>query len=148
MLLNLQSVCFIVYVVKNYVNPNRTIIRTRTRGGSTISRVGGKGQRRSTNLFFGQNIPENCMKMKTICNQLYRLRFAHQFQAEMPEAKVSWLLCLGSLVSKIDNAMHLLHLLGKISKWSDDNLWFSEPLSFALGMTGYLGHCLVKQAWV
>ena len=24
------------------------------------------------------------------------------------------------------------------SKWSDDNLWFSQPLSFALGMTGYL----------
>ena len=51
-----------------------------------------------------------------LCNQLYRLHFAHQFLAQMLEAKVSWLLCIGRLVSKTDNVMHLLHMLGKTSK--------------------------------
>ena len=43
--------------------------------------------------------------------------------------------------------MHLLHMLGKTIKKSDGNLWFSQPLSLALGMTD-LAHCLVKQARV
>ena len=33
----------------------------------------------------------------------------------MPKAKVSWLLCIGRLVSKIDNVMHFAHLVEQAS---------------------------------
>ena len=35
----------------------------------------------------------------------------HQFLAQMPKAKVSWLLCIGRLVSKTDNVMHFARLV-------------------------------------
>ena len=63
-----------------------------------------------------RNLFNNLVWNQCVCNQLYRLRFAHQFWAQMLEAKVSWLLCIGRLVSKTDNVMHLLHMLGKTSK--------------------------------
>ena len=39
----------------------------------------------------------------------------HQFLVEMLEVKVSWLLCLGRLVSKIDNVMHFACLVKQAS---------------------------------
>ena len=33
----------------------------------------------------------------------------------MYEAKVSWLLCVGKLVSKADNIMHFAHLVKQVS---------------------------------
>ena len=33
----------------------------------------------------------------------------------MSEAKVSWLLCIGILVSKTDNVMHFAHLVKQVS---------------------------------
>ena len=33
----------------------------------------------------------------------------------MFEAKVSWLLCIGILVSKTDNVMHFAHLVKQVS---------------------------------
>ena len=89
MLLNLQSVCFIVYVVKNYVNPKPHYYQNQNQGWIHDFPGGGQRSKEEHQPILWPNIPENCMKMKTICNQLYRLRFAHQFQAEMPEAKVS-----------------------------------------------------------
>ena len=59
---------------------------------------------------------------------------------EMPEAKVSWTVYLGRLVSKIDNIMHLLHLIDKIGKYM--------MKIYALGTTSCLAQCLVKQAMV
>ena len=35
----------------------------------------------------------------------------HQFLVQMPKAKVSWLLCIGRLVSKTDNVIHFAHLV-------------------------------------
>ena len=35
----------------------------------------------------------------------------HQFKAEMSKAEVSWLLCIGRLVSKTDNVMHFARLV-------------------------------------
>ena len=35
----------------------------------------------------------------------------HQFLAQMPKAKVSWLLCIGRLVSKTDNVIHFARLV-------------------------------------
>ena len=39
----------------------------------------------------------------------------HQFLVPMPKAKVSWLLCIGRLVSKTDNVMHFAHLVEQAS---------------------------------
>ena len=39
----------------------------------------------------------------------------HQFLAQMPKAKVSWLLCIGRLVSKTDNVMHFAGLVEQAS---------------------------------
>ena len=39
----------------------------------------------------------------------------HQFLAQMPKAKVSWLLCIGRLVSKTGNVMHFAHLVKQAS---------------------------------
>ena len=33
----------------------------------------------------------------------------------MSEAKVSWLLCIGKLVSNADNVMHFAHLVKQVS---------------------------------
>ena len=35
----------------------------------------------------------------------------HQFLVQMPKAKVSWLLCIGRLVSKTDNVIHFARLV-------------------------------------
>ena len=35
----------------------------------------------------------------------------HQFLVQVPKAKVSWLLCIGRLVSKTDNVIHFAHLV-------------------------------------
>ena len=40
---------------------------------------------------------------------------AHQFWAEMSKTKVSWLLCIGRLVSKTDNVMHFACLVKQAS---------------------------------
>ena len=43
----------------------------------------------------------------------------HQFLVQMPKAKVSWLLCIGRLVSKTDNVMHFARLVKQASAdWS------------------------------
>ena len=39
----------------------------------------------------------------------------HQFLVPMPKAKVSWLLCIGRLVSKTDNVMHFARLVEQAS---------------------------------
>ena len=39
----------------------------------------------------------------------------HQFLVQMPKAKVSWLLCIGRLVSKTDNVMHFARLVEQAS---------------------------------
>ena len=46
-----------------------------------------------------------------------------------------------------------MHLLHKLDKQANELLTIylpnpSQPLSFALGMAGYLAHCLVKEARV
>ena len=46
----------------------------------------------------------------------------------MSEAKVSWLRCIGKLVSKADNAMHFAHLLKQVS---DDHVFMTKILLIA-----------------
>ena len=49
----------------------------------------------------------------------------HQFLIEMLEAKVSWLLCIGWLVSKTDNVMHLPRLVKQASADRMCCSWFT-----------------------
>ena len=50
-----------------------------------------------------------------MCNSLYSYTPRHQFLAEMPEAKVSCLFCIGRLVSKTENAMRLANQCRHVS---------------------------------
>ena len=96
------------------------------------------GQSKSSNLYLGWmlwyfslqsyyvNVCERFyhIVLHTCCRVMISRRHGYldiYLQPKLPEAKVSWFLCLGRLVSKIDNAMHLLHLIGKTSKWAADN---------------------------
>ena len=51
-------------------------------------------------------------KSRPLCGQPSYPR--HQFEAEMSKAKVSWLLCIGRLVSKTENVMHFAHLVKQV----------------------------------
>ena len=66
------------------------------------------------------------------------LYFADQFWVEMPEAKVSWLLCLGRHVFKIDNVAYCTCLV----KQAKDLLTFYGYTTIAFSW-GWLGSSLI-----
>ena len=79
----------------------------------------------------------------------------HQFLVQMPKAKVSWLLCIGRLVSKTDNVMHFARLLEQASAtgcWSlhverivldlrSEAAWVLIPLGVILPLLPILSIC-------
>ena len=54
-----------------------------------------------------------------VCNCLCSYTPRHQISTEMPKDKVSWLLCIGRLVSKHRHVMHIAHWV-KLKMWTTD----------------------------
>ena len=59
----------------------------------------------------------------------------HQFLVQMPKAKVSWLLCIGRLVSKTDNVMHFARLVKQASIDLVSDLFGLWAVCLFLGLT-------------
>ena len=58
------------------------------------------------------NLNRGCVTAEvSSLTRLTNVASRHQFLVQMPKAKVSWLLCIGRLVSKTDNVMHFTCLV-------------------------------------
>ena len=87
-------------------------------------------------LPWGCLLPEGypCMCDRWV-KPLMRSTPRHQFLVQMPKAKVSWLLCIGRLVSKTDNVMHFARLVKQACVDLVSDLFGLWAICLFLGLT-------------